>query len=106
MNNVRKMTLPRACIAVFVAAYHHRSKGPRRVANTKGRWSAQLQDTCTRGNALDRARPRQDVDWMVLSEDETAHGSKTSAYRSAHIIQQPVHGLATNAHLERVLRDA
>ena len=47
-----------------------------------------------------------DVSREMLSVDGTTHGSETSAYRSANIVQQPVHALAANVYLERVLRDA
>jgi len=42
----------------------------------------------------------------ALSVDGATHGCKTSAYRSPDIVQQPVHALAANVYLERVLRDA
>jgi hypothetical protein len=103
MNNVRKAVLPRDCIAV-VAAYHRRNKRPKHVASTRNRRLEQFGGTCTQGNALGRARKVETSIGTVVSTDETVHGSKGSAYRSANIIQQPVHGLAANAYLERMLR--
>lgn len=59
MNNVREMMLHRAHGAVYLATYHRQSKGPKRVANTKGRRLAQSYGTFVREEThlatLDRA---------------------------------------------------
>ena len=41
-----------------------------------------------------------------MSADENVRWNGTRAYRSANIIQQPVHVLTADVYLERMLRDA
>lgn len=103
MNNVRKLVVSRVCIVKLVVAYRRQNRGPRRVAARKiVNWSS-WRALARRKTYLAALEKLMSVGRMV-SVDETTHGRRTSAYRSAHIIQQPVHGLTANAYLERVLR--